>query len=332
MGGILAAGPVPEIIKSFKDQPGPARFNYNRDGKFRIVQFADTHYVSGDKLSETVLKNFEIVLDSEKPDLVIHTGDIIFGKPAEQSIREVFAPLVKRGIQFGVTFGNHDDEFDKTRTELLSIVRSIPGCITSTTEGISGVTNYLLTLGRVGAANPDRVIYLFDSNAYSTIEGIEGYGHIHFDQIAWYREQSSRFTQMNGGKPLPSLAFFHIPLPELKTAAADAGTFLRGTRGEIVCSPEINSGLFVSMKEMGDVQAMFYGHDHDNDYAVYWNKVFMIYGRFSGCDTVYNNLKPSGARVIELTRGDSKFRSWIRLSDGTKILDQLYPDDFIKEE
>ena len=40
--------------------------------------------------------------------------------------------------------------------------------------------------------------------------------------------------------------------------------------------------------------------------------VFYIYGRFSGCDTVYNNLGPSGARIFEFTEGKPGFRTYIR--------------------
>ena len=307
------------------------KLSYNKDGKFKILQLTDTHYVSGDPRSEKVLENINVVLDAEKPDLVIHTGDLIFGKPAEASICEVLDPISKREIPFAVVFGNHDDEFDKTRRELFEIVKSIPHSLISTTEGIFGVTNYILTLASPEGKDVDRVLYLFDSNAYSGIEGIKGYDHVRFDQIAWYRDRSRNFTKRNEGKPVSSLAFFHIPLPEHKNAACDDGAILIGTRGEAVCSSAINSGLFGAMKEMGDVQALFHGHDHNNDYAVSWNKLFFIYGRFSGCDTVYNDLKPNGARVIELTAGEKSFRSWIRLSDGSMIQDLKYPDNFLRK-
>jgi|WetSurMetagenome_2_1015567.scaffolds.fasta_scaffold00256_27 predicted phosphodiesterase len=309
----------------------PVKFTYNRDGRFKILQLADTHYISGDPLSVRALNNVNEMLDREKPDLVIHTGDVIFGSPAEQSMREILEPVSRRKIPFAVTFGNHDDEFDKTRRELFDIVKSIPYSITSTTGGISGITNYILTLGPSEGDTIDRVLYLFDSNAYSAIEGIKGYDHIRFDQIGWYREQSLNFTTRNGGKPVPSLAFFHIPLVEHKEAVRDEKSFMIGTKGEEVCSPDVNSGLFVSMKEMGDVQAIFTGHDHDNDFAVYRDNMFFVYGRYSGCDTVYNDLKPNGARVIELTAGEKSFRSWIRLSGGTLIQDLKYPDDFLRK-
>ncbi|MFQ9503435.1 MAG: hypothetical protein ACLR1G_05060 [Alistipes indistinctus] len=79
---------------------------------------------------------------------------------------------------------------------------------------------------------------------------------------------------------------------------------------------------------MGDVQAILCGHDHDNDYAMQWNGMFLMFGRFGGCDTVYNDLKPSGARVIELTEGEPGFRSWIRIYGKGITQDLNYPEDF----
>lgn len=50
---------------------------FNKDGKFKILQLTDTHVIAGDSLSERTLKNLNSVLDSEKPDFVIHTGNIV---------------------------------------------------------------------------------------------------------------------------------------------------------------------------------------------------------------------------------------------------------------
>ncbi|MFV0591454.1 MAG: metallophosphoesterase family protein [Draconibacterium sp.] len=300
---------------------------YNGKGKFKIVQFTDTHYISGDPLSERALKNVNEILDAEQPDLVIHTGDAIYGKPAELSMREILEPMSERKIPFAITFGNHDDEHDKTREELFDIIQGIPYYVGGTSQEISGITNSVITLTNQNK-KIEHVFYLFDSNAYSTIEGIKGYGHIHFDQIEWYRRNSRRFTEINNGKPVPSLAFFHIPIPEYSIAADDANVIMAGTRGEKVCCPAINSGLFTSMKEMGDIRATFVGHDHNNDYVTYWNKLFLFYGRFSGCDTVYNDIKPNGARIIEYREGEDGFSSWIRLYGGEIIQKHHFPNDF----
>lgn len=336
LAGMTATNAIAGTLSSESQLPndsGKARLSFNKDGKLKILQLTDTHYIAGDPRSERALKNVNQMLDLEKPDLVIHTGDVVFGKPAEDSIRQILAPIAERKIPFAVAFGNHDEEFDRTRGEMLDIVMSIPYNINTKTEGIYGETNCTLELISTNKNKIDRLLYLFDSNRGATIEDIpKTYGHIHFDQIAWYRKQSEAYTQLNGGTPIPSLAFFHIPLPEHKEAIRDDDNGrMIGVRGENVGSPKINSGLFVSMKEMKDIQAIFVGHDHNSDCAVYWNKMFFIYGRFSGCDTVYNDLKPNGARVIELTESEEGFRSWIRLYGGEIIQDLKYPDVFLKK-
>lgn len=170
-----------------------------------------------------------------------------------------------------------------------------------------------------------------DSPSYSQINGIGGYDYIKFDQIQWYRENSAKYTKQNGGTPIPSLAFFHIALPEYNQAASDETAILVGTRKEKACAPQLNSGLFASMKEMGDIQGVFVGHDHDDDYAVYWKGILLAYGRYTGGDTVYNNLT-NGARVIEMTEGENGFKTWIHLK-GNEIINKVnYPSDFIKKK
>jgi hypothetical protein len=305
---------------------------FNADKKFKIVQFTDVHYISGDARSAGALENIRETLDAEKPDFVIFTGDIVFGKPADKGLREVLTIVSEHKTPFGITFGNHDDEFDFTRTQLFDIAKGIPYNISSTVPGITGAGNYILPVMSSGSDNPAFILYCFDSNAYSTVDGVKGYGYIHSDQISWYKVHSSMYTGNNGGTPIPSIAFFHIPLPEYNLAAANENAVITGTRKEKACAPELNSGMFTAMKEMGDVMATFVGHDHDNDYAVYWHGIMLAYGRYTGGNTVYNNLKPNGARVIEISEGEKGFRTWIRLHGGNIVHDIKYPDFFLKDK
>ena len=52
---------------------------FNPDGTFKIVQFTDVHFKYGNSNSDIALERMRQVLDIEKPDLVIFTGDVIYG-------------------------------------------------------------------------------------------------------------------------------------------------------------------------------------------------------------------------------------------------------------
>lgn len=304
---------------------------FNKGGKFKIVQFTDVHFIKANPKSDISLERINEVLDAEKPDLVLFTGDIIYGKPAEENMRTILNLASSRKIPFGVTFGNHDDEQGLSRTELFNIIKSIPYNLTDSIAGIGGASNYILPLKSSDGKKDAAALYCIDSHSYSQIDGIGGYDYIKFDQIQWYRENSRKLTRQNEGKPLPSLAFFHIALPEYNQAASDETAILVGTRKEKACAPQLNSGMFAAMKEMGDMLGVFVGHDHDDDYVVFWKGILLAYGRYTGGDTVYNNLT-NGARIIELKEGENGFDTYIRLKGGEIVNKVTYPSDFIKKK
>ena len=304
---------------------------FGEDKKFKIVQFTDVHWKADSIASEEAGERMSEVLDAEKPDLVIFTGDVIFGKPADKSMRCALEPTIKRGIPFAVTFGNHDDELGMSRKELYDFIKDMPGNLTSTVEGLSGVTNFILPVKASDGSKDAALLYVFDSHSYSTLKHLKGYGWIKHDQVQWYLNESKKFTESNGGTPLTALSFFHIPLPEYHEAVNNEGSFLIGTRKEEACNQEINTGMFAAMQEAGDVLGVFVGHDHVNDYAVSWKGIMLCYGRFTGGKTVYHDMPGgNGARVIELTEGVRQFRSWIRLKGGKVINEFTYPSEWIK--
>ncbi len=301
---------------------------FNSNYKFKIVQFTDIHWKYGNPASDKAGERMAEVLDAEKPDLVVFTGDLIFAKPAREGLDKALEATVARGIPFAVTWGNHDDEQDLNRKELSEYVATKAGNLTSTTEGISGETNYTLTIKSADGKRDAAVLYIFDSNSYSPIKKVKGYDWIKHDQVEWYRQTSKAFTAANAGKPLPALAFFHIPIPEFHEAVQNESAYLVGTRKEKACAPELNTGLGAAMLEAGDVMGVFVGHDHVNDYVVDWRGILLGYGRFTGGATVYHDIpEGNGARVIELTEDSRTIKSWIRIKDGKVINEINYPAD-----
>lgn len=303
---------------------------FNADGKFKIVQFTDVHYKKMDPESEVALRLINKILDTEKPDLVVFTGDVIYDRPVLEGLDEVFDPVSNREIPWAYVFGNHDDEFGISRQQIMDHVIQKPYCLAQAgNKSLSGVGNYILEVK--SAATMDSIsalLYFFDSGTYAPMKNIGGYDWLKTDQINWYAQQSAAYTKANNGTPHQALAFFHIPLPEYAIMKASKEAIITGSKDEVECSSKLNSGMFTAMCEAGDVMGTFVGHDHDNDYIGEYFGICLAYGRFSGGKTVYNNLIQNGCRVIELTEGKREFSTYIRLLGGDKLYPVQYPESF----
>ncbi|MGO4695329.1 metallophosphoesterase family protein [Paenibacillus sp. 2TAB26] len=291
---------------------------FRTDGTFKIVQFSDTEYMDdAADLNERTADMMRTVMETEQPDLVVFAGDVIGSlrcSNPEQSFRDVVSTIEAMKVPWVAIFGNHDSEAGITREQLMDIQLSYSYCAAErTAEHISGVGNYVLSIQgsdeRFAAA-----LYFLDSGSYSALPHIHGYDWIRRDQIDWYAAQSQAFTDQNGGQPIPSLAFFHIPLPEYQEVWDKSEC--HGEKREEVSCPRINSGLFSAMVEMGDVMGTFAGHDHGNDYSGEHHGIRLCYGRSSSY-IIWDTDIPIGARVIELQQGSRTFDTWLRLSDGS---------------
>lgn len=319
------------ICISLSAQNRKPELKFNDEGKFKIVQFTDTHIDPGEECSEVAMERMNEVLDAEKPDFVVYTGDLVYGSPADKSLLQAIEPVVRRGIPFGVVWGNHDDEFELSRQELFDLIKDIPNNLTGTVEGLTGVTNYILPIKSSKTGKDAFIMYFIDSNAFSTLDVVDRHGWVAHDQVMWFEEQSKALTEANGGVPYPAMAFQHIPVPEFHEIARDEASFFIGTRKEAPASPKVNSGLALAMLEAKDVMALVVGHDHRNDYVADWFGMALIYGRYTGGTNVYDDIPGgNGARVIELTEGVRSFRSWVVLKGGKVINEFLYPDDIIE--
>ena len=148
------------------------KFSFGPGGTFTVLQFTDTHYIAGDPRSERALRCVQDALDGVKSDLVIHTGDVVFGRPDIESAMEILAPLAQSGIPWAVALGNHDSQFGSTREDMFQAIRSLPGCVNLPPKnGVYGCSNDVLTLS--GARGVEHVFYLFDSMDAVVLKGEE---------------------------------------------------------------------------------------------------------------------------------------------------------------
>ncbi len=314
-------------------KPSKPTLRFNQTGEFKILQFTDMHLIPSNETTPLVWENIRNAIIAEKPDLIMLTGDQIFAKPALENYRIILDTLDKHGIPYGLVFGNHDREFERTNAELLEEAMNRTLCVASDVPELHGDGNYFLEVKSHSADTTSSVIWCFDSGRESPMSNnaikSHDYDYVHSDQVEWYGKQSGAITSCHGGKPLPSVAFLHIPLPEYAYAYRENLNFKSyGTHCETVCSSHLNSGLFCKMLECGDMMGVFCGHDHDNDCSVAYYGIMLAYGRYSGAATVYNNLGMNGCRVIVLHEGEHRLDSYIRLRDGSIKDPTHYPENY----
>ncbi len=294
------------------------RLKFRNDQTFTIVQFTDVHWKNGDEKDMRSRRLMEAVLEAERPDLAVFTGDVIDSvhcRDPKRSFVQAVEAVERHGIPWAAVFGNHDAEEGVTREELMTVMAD---CRYSLAEpgpaGVTGVGNYAVPVFGAKRDEPAARLYFLDSGSYAP-ENIGGYGWITLEQTNWYMRESQR-----NAKRVPALAFFHIPLPEYDDVWRTQTCY--GFKHEPVCCPKINTGFYSALLARGEVIATFAGHDHVNDYYGDLYGIRLYYGRSTGYNTYGKEGFRRGARVIRLRENMRSPDSWIRLDDGTVIANQ----------
>ncbi|CAK7345686.1 unnamed protein product [Dovyalis caffra] len=292
------------------------------------------------------------IIEFEKPDFIAFTGDNIFGSStpdAAESLLRAFAPAMEAGLPWAAVLGNHDQESTMNREELMSFISLLDYSVSQTnpsvedasraTKGdiitdIDGFGNYNLEVyGAPGShlANISVLdLFFLDSGDREVVQGVKTYGWIKESQLHWLRGVSKGYQGQKEDRhllaeALPSatpcaLAFFHIPIPEVRQLYYQniIGQFLEG----VACS-SVNSGVLQTLVSMGDVKAVFIGHDHKNDFCGNLEGIWFCYGGGFGYHAYGRVGWPRRARIIvaELEKGDNswmgveRIRTWKRLDD-----------------
>lgn len=261
-----------------------------KDGKFKILQISDAHLSTGlgkcrDAIGESdqpsqkceadprTLDFIEAVLDDEKPDLVVLSGDQTEGPAApdtQTAILKMAAPLVERSIPYAAIFGNHDDEGEHSlpRTAQMALLRTLPYSLSEPgPEDIPGVGNYYIEVLAPGSQHSALTLYMLDTHSLSPDEKrYKGYDWLKTGQIEWFKS-TAQGLKKNHGKYSHihmDMAFIHIPLPEY--ADHSNNLVAGGQWKESVTAPGFNTHFYDALVEEG-VVAVGCGHDHVNDYC-----------------------------------------------------------------
>ena len=327
---------------------------FNKDGKFTILNISDIQdgYPLNPLAKDYIIKTVDMV----KPDLIVLTGDNVSGydipeeKDAENAIREFMDIFQERDIKVAAVFGNHDDEETKsTKEHQLSVYESYDCYVGKAGFCIKDrVGTYNLPIMKSDGSGYGFNLWLTDSGTYNTENDYGGYACVYKEQIEWYKEKSAKLTTKNDGKPVPSINFQHIIVPEIYDALQQTkliwfGRIIRGknplndsikfyklpkdAKGDLreyPCPPYYNNGQFDAMLEMGDVLATVSGHDHENSFEIDYKGIKIINTPTIGFNA-YNDIN-IGARVFVINENDPEnFETYcLGISDIYPEIDKLY--------
>ncbi|KAM9953218.1 hypothetical protein ACTFIR_008281 [Dictyostelium discoideum] len=299
---------------------------FNNINQFKIVQFTDLHYGSDPESDVDSVYSQITILDYEKPDLVVFSGDMISGylNPFEDNDKNYWKywnlftePLIERNIPWAITFGNHDGEGALSTNEILKIDQTFNLSLSqSNSVEMHGIANYVLKISSSNSSKeePASLIYIFDSSTKGCSK--LDWGCVHQDQVDWFKNTSKSFNKTN------SIAFVHIPPIEVIDLWNKYP--VHGNFSETPCCFDNEFGNFVpSLVESGDVHGLYFGHDHENDFHGDYKGVDLGYGRKSG-EGSYSSKKPLGARVFQLTESPFTLSTWIREINGNIVSQDVH--------
>ncbi|GAB1314855.1 Phosphatase dcr2 [Madurella fahalii] len=256
------------------------------NGRFKIMQLADLHLSTGvgncrDALPEDwnggkceadprTLDFVVKILEEERPNLVVLSGDQVNGETAPDTQSAIFKYaqlLIKHKVPYVSIFGNHDDEGSMSRAAQMELIETLPYSLSKAgPPEIDGVGNYYIeVLARGSSGHSAITLYLLDTHSYSPNERkFRGYDWIKKNQIDWFRntaqslkKKHKEFTHVH-----LDVAFIHIPLPEYRSE----NLRVMGAWKEPSTAPWYNSGFYDALVDEGVVMVSC-GHDHVNEYC-----------------------------------------------------------------
>lgn len=286
-----------------------------------ITDTQDTQLTSPD-----TLRFITAALDSQKPDLVVFTGDTVKGyglsikfgdsaKNCEKTILHTLEPLIQRGVPFTFTFGNHDRTEKSTGEMQTAVYENCAPCVNGEMlSRLNGTDCMCLPIytkdGKIAFA-----LYLIDN--CGRIEG--KYNGVTDEQKQWMVDTSDLLKEKNGGKEVPVTVFQHIPVYEMydvldevekdtpgalegnrthrgKYYALTAGMRVKGEMmGENVASTSQN-GEFEIWRDKTSVKAAFFGHDHINSFTGFKDGIMLGYTPGAG----FNVYGPGTKRAVRI--------------------------------
>ena len=264
----------------------------------RILLVADVHSrpFAKQKATNVTLFGLKNAIQKANADLIVFLGDIVHG-PDFQKSTEPYEKYLRRVLDltgntpFATVFGNHDDECNVTKDEILDMISAYPNSLTNG-------RNYVVDM-------MDEKLLFIDSGSY--YDGDESYYDIvDDDTVAWAK------NEIVGQK---AILFQHIIVPDIMTLCDEKPYYVPfwaygdkhsvrlkkdvehiGKMRERPCPPSIPTTELTELSPY--LKGACFGHDHLNDFELEHMGVKIIQCRGAGY-CCYDNHFPSGVKILD---------------------------------
>lgn len=310
-----------EILKFSKEFKGcdfVVKLDKSRKNtKIKILQITDMQFIDSlqrrtpdrlriDEINAWHPDNLDIqggnqiksLVAQSKPDLIIITGDIIYGSFDDNgTVMKWFVNFMDQfEIPWAPVFGNHDNESKMGVKYQCDLFENSNYCLFKR-GNVTGNGNY--TVGISIENELVRVLHMLDSNGcYSDDESVVRESGIYPDQMEMVRENTRLITKSQS-KNIPAFMAFHIPPEEFRTAEISKGYSTDGRAVFVIgvdvkqigddfgCKMEPfnvtpNKTDFLNIAKECNVDGVFCGHYHKNNTCIEYEGIKWVFGLKTG--------------------------------------------------
>ena len=289
-----------------------------------VLQLSDPQLCNWGDLETWCYTYIREAVEATKPDLIIVTGDVIYGKfdADGELLRSYINFMDSLQVPWAPVFGNHDNECELGVDWQCQQLEQAEYCLFEQ-RSLTGNGNY--SVGILQGNELLRVFYMMDSNgcgapsqkSLSSSNGIKTSAGFGVDQVEWYTQS---ITDLKVFAPDVKISFaYHIqqsiiekafakyeeynpsdvsgsvlntPLNLDKMENADETDF--GYLGRTTKGPwDTNYSVWNGMKALG-VDSVFVGHEHCNSVSIVYEGVRFQYGQKSSRYDRYNSVSEDG--------------------------------------
>lgn len=217
------------------------------------------HYCEDKNANKNTTKLQRKIIEIEKPNFVIYTGDMISGEAYNQWIdwllrpgwyrkrwEEYTKPVLDNKIPYCIVMGNHDLNGNINGEMIVDMDRNNPYSLTKhSPRKVKGETNYVIPVYDYEGKKIVLYLWIFDSQVHSCKKNNKC-GSVDSSAIKWYISENNKNFKKNG-RNVPGLVFFHIPTPEY--AEQLKSSRVKGEQRESISCPLENNGLISALLE-----------------------------------------------------------------------------------